>query len=108
VTVSFPADDNLCRIPASGLEVARGSRRLIAAVALTRASTGQTGRGGYAHYHTDILVKDPRLPCGLHARVVGFRPVAPDDQGKPHCRSGRIAMVLDLKAACEGLRERRD
>ena len=38
-------------------------------------------------------------PLGFHTRVLGFRPVATHDVGELHCRSRRITLVLDLRAA---------
>jgi hypothetical protein len=37
---------------------------------------------------------------------MGFHPVATHDFGELHCRSRRITMVLDLKAAYQRLRLR--
>jgi len=82
----------------------RYRRSLLIAVALMRAATRETVERGFTHYITDVFEDDPHSPYGFHTRVMGFAPVATHDSGELHCRSRRITLILDLKAAYNHLR----
>lgn len=84
----------------------RYRRRFMMAAALMRAATEETVARGYTHFITDVFEDDAHSPYGFHTRVMGFHPVATHDVGELHCRSRRITMVLDLKAAYQRLRLR--
>jgi hypothetical protein len=86
--------------------VPRYRRRLMLAAALMRVSTAEVVARGYTHFVTDVFEDDPHSPYGFHTRVMGFHPVATHDIGELHCRSRRITLVLDLKAAYKRLRTR--
>jgi hypothetical protein len=79
--------------------VPRYRRRIILAAALMRAATAEVVARGYTHFVTDVFENDPHSPYGFHTRVMGFHPVATHDVGELQCRSRRITMVLDLRAA---------
>ncbi|MEY6431074.1 GNAT family N-acetyltransferase [Thioalkalicoccus limnaeus] len=83
-------------------------RNLLLAVALMRAATRETLERGFTHYITDVFENDPHSPYGFHTRVMGFHPVATHDDGELRCASRRITMILDLKAAYQRLKERRN
>lgn len=87
--------------------VPRCRRNLLLAVALMRAATRETVERGFTHYITDVFENDPHSPYGFHTRVMGFNPVATHEEGELHCRSRRITMVLDLKAAYQRLKQRK-
>jgi hypothetical protein len=82
-------------------------RNILIAVALMREATRETVQRGFTHYITDVFENDPHSPYGFHTRVMGFDPVATHDHGELHCRSRRITMILDLKAAYRRLRLRK-
>jgi ribosomal protein S18 acetylase RimI-like enzyme len=84
----------------------RYRRRFMLAAALMRAATAETVSRGYTHFITDVFEDDAHSPYGFHTRVMGFHPVATHDVGELHCRSRRITMVLDLKAAYHRLKLR--
>lgn len=84
----------------------RYRRRFMLAAALMRASTAETVARGYTHFITDVFEDDRHSPYGFHTRVMGFHPVATHDVGELQCRSRRITMVLDLKAAYQRLKLR--
>jgi hypothetical protein len=84
----------------------RYRRNLLIAVALMRAATRETLERGFTHYITDVFEDDPHSPYGFHTRVMGFAPVATHDHGELHCKSRRITLILDLKAAYNHLRRR--
>lgn len=84
--------------------VPRYRRNLLIAVALMRAATRETVERGFTHYITDVFEDDPHSPYGFHTRVMGFAPVATHDHGELNCRSRRITLILDLKAAYQHLR----
>ena len=86
--------------------VPRYRRNLLIAVALMRAATRETVERGFTHYITDVFEDDPHSPYGFHTRVMGFAPVATHDHGELNCRSRRITLILDLKAAYRHLRHR--
>ena len=86
--------------------IPRYRRRFMLAAALMRAATAETVARGYTHFITDVFEDDEHSPYGFHTRVMGFHPVATHDIGELHCRSRRITMVLDLKAAYQRLRLR--
>jgi hypothetical protein len=86
--------------------VPRYRRNLLIAVALMRAATRETVERGFTHYITDVFENDPHSPYGFHTRVMGFAPVATHDHGELNCRSRRITLILDLKAAYQHLRHR--
>lgn len=86
--------------------VPRFRRRLVVAAALMRAAAAETVARGYTHYLTDVFEDDPHSPYGFHTRVMGFHPVATHDVGELNCRSRRITLVLDLKAAYQRLKAR--
>jgi len=86
--------------------VPRYRRRLMLAAALMRVSTAEVVARGYTHFVTDVFEDDPHSPYGFHTRVMGFHPVATHDVGELHCRSRRITLVLDLKAAYKRLKTR--
>ena len=54
---------------------------------------------------TDVFEDDQHSPYGFHTRVMGFAPVATHDLGELQCKSRRITMVLDLKAAYRRLKQ---
>lgn len=83
-------------------------RNLLLAVALMRAATRETLERGFTHYITDVFENDPHSPYGFHTRVMGFHPVATHDDGELRCASRRITMILDLKAAYQRLKGRRN
>lgn len=87
--------------------VPRYRRNLLLAVALMRAATRETIERGFTHFITDVFESDPHSPYGFHTRVMGFRAVATHDDGELHCRSRRITLILDLKAAYQRLRQRK-
>jgi ribosomal protein S18 acetylase RimI-like enzyme len=80
--------------------------RIMVAAALMRAAAEETVARGYTHFVTDVFEDNPHSPYGFHTRVMGFRPVATHDTGELHCRSRRITLVLDLKAAYRRLKAR--
>jgi hypothetical protein len=82
----------------------RYRRRLMLAAALMRASTAEVVARGYTHFVTDVFEDDPHSPYGFHTRVMGFHPVATHEVGELACRSRRITLVLDLKAAYKRLK----
>jgi ribosomal protein S18 acetylase RimI-like enzyme len=84
----------------------RYRRNLLIAVALMRAATRETVERGFTHYITDVFEDDPHSPYGFHTRVMGFAPVATHEHGELHCKSRRITLILDLKAAYNHLRRR--
>jgi hypothetical protein len=84
----------------------RYRRNLLIAVALMRAATRETVERGFTHYITDVFESDPHSPYGFHTRVMGFAPVATHEHGELHCKSRRITLILDLKAAYHHLRRR--
>jgi ribosomal protein S18 acetylase RimI-like enzyme len=84
--------------------IPRYRRNLLIAVALMRAATRETVERGFTHYITDVFEDDPHSPYGFHTRVMGFAPVATHDHGELNCRSRRITLILDLKAAYRHLR----
>lgn len=86
--------------------IPRYRRRFMLAAALMRAATAETVARGYTHFITDVFEDDEHSPYGFHTRVMGFHPVATHDIGELHCRSRRITLVLDLKAAYQRLRLR--
>jgi ribosomal protein S18 acetylase RimI-like enzyme len=86
--------------------VPRYRRRMMLAAALMRAATVEVVARGYTHFVTDVFEDDPHSPLGFHTRVMGFHPVATHDVGELQCRSRRITLVLDLKAAYKRLRTR--
>jgi hypothetical protein len=83
-------------------------KQIMVAAALMRAAAAETVARGYTHFVTDVFEDDPHSPYGFHTRVMGFFPVATHDVGELHCRSRRITLVLDLKAAYQRLRQRRN
>lgn len=87
--------------------VDRYRRNILIAVALMRAATRETVERGFTHYITDVFENDPHSPYGFHTRVMGFAPVATHDDGELHCRSRRITLILDLKAAYQRLKHRK-
>jgi len=84
--------------------IPRYRSRFTLAAALMSAATEETLSRGYTHFVTDVFEDDPHSPYGFHTRVMGFLPVATHDVGELHCRSRRITLVLDLKAAYQRLR----
>lgn len=80
----------------------RGS--VMVAAALMRAATGEAVARGCTHFITDVFEDDPHSPYGFHTRVIGFHPVATHDHGELNCRSRRITLLLDLRAAYQRLR----
>jgi len=86
--------------------VPRYRRRMMLAAALMRASTAEVVARGYTHFVTDVFEDDPHSPYGFHTRVMGFHPVATHDVGELACRSRRITLVLDLRAAYKRLKVR--
>ena len=88
--------------------VPRYRRNLLIAVALMRAATRETVERGFTHYITDVFENDPHSPYGFHTRVMGFFPVATHEHGELHCRSRRITLILDLKAAYRQLKARQN
>jgi hypothetical protein len=82
----------------------RYRRRFLLAAALMRAAAEETIARGYTHYVTDVFEDDPHSPYGFHTRIMGFFPVATHDVGELRCRSRRITLVLDLRAAYRRLR----
>ena len=83
-------------------------RNLLISVALMRAATRETVERGFTHYITDVFEDDAHSPYGFHTRVMGFAPVATHEHGELHCKSRRITLILDLKAAYNHLRRRRN
>jgi ribosomal protein S18 acetylase RimI-like enzyme len=81
-------------------------RYMMVVAALMRAAATETVSRGYTHYITDVFEDDPHSPYQFHTNVMGFQPVATHDVGELNCRSRRITMVLDLKAAYHRLKER--
>src|SRR5262249_40307181 len=79
---------------------------MVLAAALMRAATAEVVARGYTHFITDVFEDDPHSPYGFHTRVMGFRAVATHDVGELQCRSRRITMVLDLRAAYQQLKAR--
>jgi len=88
--------------------VPRYRRNLLIAVALMRAATRETVERGFTHYITDVFENDPHSPYGFHTRVMGFAPVATHEHGELDCRSRRITLILDLKAAYRQLKARQN
>jgi hypothetical protein len=82
--------------------------KIVVAAALMRIATEETVRRAYTHFVTDVFEDDPHSPFGFHTRVMGFRAVATHDVGELHSKSRRITLVLDLKAAYQRLRARRN
>lgn len=79
---------------------------MVLAAALMRAATAEVVARGYTHFVTDVFEDDVHSPYGFHTRVMGFHPVATHDFGELQCRSRRITMVLDLRAAYLRLKAR--
>jgi hypothetical protein len=86
--------------------VPRYRRRIMMAAELMRVATAEVVVRRYTHFVTDVFEDDPHSPYGFHTRVMGFHPVATHDVGELHCRSRRITMVLDLRAAYFRLKAR--
>jgi hypothetical protein len=84
----------------------RYRRRMVLAAELMRAATGEVVARGYSHFVTDVFEDDPHSPLGFHTRVMGFLPVATHESGELQCRSRRITLVLDLRAAYQRLKRR--
>jgi len=82
--------------------------QIMVAAELMRASTRETLDRAFTHYITDVFEDDPNSPYGFHTRVMGFLPVATHDVGELHCNSRRITMILDLKAAYQRLKARKN
>jgi hypothetical protein len=76
------------------------------AAALMRAAAAETVARGYTHFVTDVFEDDPHSPFGFHTRVMGFLPVATHEFGELRCKSRRITLVLDLRAAYKRLKGR--
>jgi hypothetical protein len=81
-------------------------KQVTVAAALMRVAADETIARGYTHFVTDVFEDDPHSPYGFHTRVMGFFPVATHEVGELHCRSRRITLVLDLKAAYRRLQRR--
>ncbi len=79
---------------------------MVLAAELMRAATAEVVARGTTHFVTDVFEDDAHSPYGFHTRVMGFRAVATHDFGELTCRSRRITMVLDLRAAYRRLKER--
>lgn len=88
--------------------IPRLRRNPLIAIALMRAATRETLERGFTHLITDVFEDDPHSPLGFHTRVLGFAPVATHAHGELNCQSRRITMVLDLKAAYQRLRKRKN
>lgn len=88
--------------------VPRYRSRLTVAAALMRAAAAETIARGFTHYVTDVFESDPHSPYGFHTRIMGFFPVATHEVGELQCRSRRITLVLDLKAAYRRLKAQRN
>ena len=101
----FLADNRIAEIGRFAI-TSRYRRNLLIAVALMRAATRETVERGFTHYITDVFEDDPHSPYGFHTRVMGFAPVATHEHGELNCRSRRITLILDLKAAYNQLRRR--
>jgi hypothetical protein len=86
--------------------VPRYRRRIMMAAELMRVATAEVVVRRYTHFVTDVFEDDPHSPYGFRTRVMGFHPVATHDVGELHCRSRRITMVLDLRAAYFRLKAR--
>lgn len=84
----------------------RYRRSIMIAAALMRAAAEDTIARGYTHYVTDVFEDDPHSPYSFHTRVMGFLPVATHDTGELRCRSRRITLLLDLRAAYQRLKMR--
>ncbi len=80
--------------------------RFMVAAALLRAAAAETVARGFTHYVTDVFEDDPHSPYGFHTRIMGFFPVATHDVGELQCRSRRITLVLDIRAAYKRLKAR--
>jgi Acetyltransferase (GNAT) family len=80
--------------------------RMTLAAELMRVATAEVVARGYTHFVTDVFEDDPHSPYGFHTRVMGFHPVATHEVGELQCRSRRITMVLDLRAAYVRLKAR--
>jgi hypothetical protein len=80
--------------------------RFMVAAALMRAAAAETVARGFTHYVTDVFEDDPHSPYGFHTRIMGFFPVATHDVGELQCRSRRITLVLDIRAAYKRLKTR--
>jgi hypothetical protein len=87
--------------------ISRYRSRFTVAAALMRAAAAETVARGFTHYVTDVFESDPHSPYGFHTRIMGFFPVATHEAGELHCRSRRITLVLDLKAAYRRLKAQR-
>lgn len=85
--------------------VARRRGRFLVATSLMRAAFSEIVARGYSHLVTDVFEDDPHSPYGFHTRVIGFKPIATHDLGELRCRSRRITMVLDMRAAYHRMRE---
>ena len=81
-------------------------RYMMVVAALMRAAATETVSKGYTHYITDVFEDDPHSPYQFHTKVMGFQPVATHEVGELNCRSRRITMVLDLKAAYRRLKDK--
>jgi hypothetical protein len=88
--------------------IPRYRRRFTVAAALMRAAAAETVARGFTHYVTDVFENDPHSPYGFHTRIMGFFPVATHEVGELQCRSRRITLVLDLKAAYRRLKAQRN
>lgn len=88
--------------------VPEGRRRIEFASGLIRAATREVVAKGYTQLVTDVFEHDQHSPYGFHTRVLGFQPVATHQIGELRSRSRRITLVLDIKAAYNRLKARRD
>ena len=78
-------------------------RRFRVAAALMRTVGFDAMNRGFTHFITDVFEEDPNTPYGFHRRVLGFQVVATHEVGELNCKSRRVTMLLDLRAAQERL-----
>jgi hypothetical protein len=104
---AFIADNRIAEIGRFAV-IPRYRRRITVAAALMRAAAAETVARGLTHYVTDVFESDPHSPYGFHTRIMGFFPVATHEVGELQCRSRRITLVLDLRAAYRRLKARRN
>ncbi|HEY9847538.1 MAG TPA: hypothetical protein V6D03_15250 [Candidatus Caenarcaniphilales bacterium] len=78
-------------------------KHIVVVISLMRAAILDTVKRGYTHYISDVFEDELHSPYQLLTRVMGFQPAATHDVGELNCRSRRITLILDIKAAYQRL-----
>ncbi|MCB1035659.1 MAG: GNAT family N-acetyltransferase [Acidobacteria bacterium] len=98
------------RIAEVGRFMIRPSHRgnINVALKLMKAAIGEVIERGYSHLLTDVFEDDPHSPLGFHTRILGFERIGSHRFGELACRSRRIILMLDIAAAYEKLRTKKN